>query len=303
MMRHGQSLSGQSLQRVITQALAIAGLSALVGWQTASAQTGPLSQTGPPAQANSPGQTGPGGDAASGNSPSYYTDPSTGIVYQKVHRTVERPVVTTEMTTQESTVYRPDTVVDVTPETRTLYTPVVSYNWEPRWRGRWNPFVHPTLHYEPVARTHWEARSETVQRRQTRTQWVAEQRRVEVPRQVMRIEREEKVDYLAVGRVAPPGNQPSASDAANAALAARLRPIDAGTAITPFGATGGGSAVSSGYGLQSVASTTLPLAPAGRSSDQTGIRATQLQPQGNAAHVTPLPPVGVARGPLQPWWR
>ncbi len=251
------------------------------------------------------------GDAGA-SSPTYYTDPATGVVYQKIHRTVERPVLATEMTTQENTVYRPDTVVDVIPETRTSYTPVVRYDWEPRWRGRWNPFVQPTLQYEPVARTHWEARNETVERRQTRTTWVAERRREEVPRQVMRVQREDRPYYQAVGRVAPqpqasghayaqgqPGAA-SAEDASTAALVARLRPIDPNTAaITPLAPT----AASRGYGFQSVASTTLPLASSTRSSDQTGMRATDLQVSGNNTYATPLPPSGVARGPLVPWWR
>jgi hypothetical protein len=131
---------------------------------------------------------------SAGNS-GYYTDPATGIVYQKVMRTVERPVVDTQLRTQESTVYRPETVVVVRPETRTVYTPVVSYGWEPRLRGRWNPFVQPTIQYEHTPRTHWEARSETVDRRETRTTWVAEHRSVEVPQQVVKIQREVKPFY------------------------------------------------------------------------------------------------------------
>src|SRR5690606_9965541 len=71
---------------------------------------------------------------AQGSSTVYYTDPETGIVYRKVHRTIERPVVETQVKAQESTVYRPETVVEVRPETRTVYSPVVSYGWEPRLR-------------------------------------------------------------------------------------------------------------------------------------------------------------------------
>lgn len=234
---------------------------------------------------------------ASNHSP-YYTDPATGIVYRKVHRTIERPVVQTEIKPQESTIYRPETVVEVTPETRTVYTPVVSHSWEPRVRGRWNPFVQQTLQYEQVPRTHWEARSETVERRQTRTNWVTERRRVDVPQQVVKIQREEKVDYEAVGRVAPQqAMPPNAGQSAEASLAARLRPIDAATPIAPLSATG-----STIYPM--VASQTLPPYPgSSRSSDQTGMRATDLNSGGYSGFATPLPPVGIATNPLQSLWR
>lgn len=232
------------------------------------------------------------------NHSAYYTDPATGIVYRKVHRTIERPVMQTEVKPQESTIYRPETVVEVTPEKRTVYSPVVSYGWEPRVRGRWNPFVRPTLQYEHVPRTHWEARSETVERRQARTNWVAERRRVDVPQQVVKIQREEKVDYEAVGRVAPqPAAPPNSAQSAEAALAARLRPIDASTPIAPFSATG-----STQYPM--VASQTLPpYTGSSRSSEQTGLRATDLNSSGNGGYATPLPPVGIATNPLQPLWR
>lgn len=235
--------------------------------------------------------------AAAGSSP-YYTDPATGIVYRKVHRTIERPVVQTEVTPQESTIYRPETVVEVTPETRTVYTPVVSHGWEPRVRGRWNPFVQPTLQYEHVPRTHWEARSETVERRQTRTHWVTERRRVEVPQQVVRMQREQKVDYEAVGRVAPQqATPPNSVQSTEAAIVARLRPIDAATPFAPFSGN-----PSTSYPI--VASGTLPPPPAStRSSDQTGLRATELNSGGYGVYSTPSPSVGVATNPPQTFWR
>jgi hypothetical protein len=233
-----------------------------------------------------------------GNSSPYYTDPATGIVYRKVHRTIERPVVQTEVKPHESTIYRPETVVEVTPETRTVYTPVVSYSWEPRVRGRWNPFVQPTLQYEHVPRTHWEARSETIERRQTRTNWVTERRRVDVPQKVVKIQREEKVDYEAVGRVAPQQSMPpNSAQSADSALAARLRPIDAATPIAPFSATG-----SANYPM--VASQTLPpYQGSTRSSDQTGMRATDLNAGNYGGYSTGLPPVGIATNPMQTLWR
>jgi hypothetical protein len=226
--------------------------------------------------------------AAAGGGSGYFTDPATGIVYRKVQRTVERPVVETHMQAQQSTYYRPETVVEVRPETRTVYTPVVSYGWEPRMRGRWNPFVQPTIQYEHTPRTHWEARSETVERREARTNWVAEHRSVDVPQQIVKIQREEKEYLEAVGRVAPPMATPPNS--AEAAIAARLRPLDGSTAVAPI-------------------SSITTLAPVGdatrRSNDQLGLRATELHPGYSGGYSVPLPPpsAGIAITPYVPIWR
>ena len=38
-------------------------------------------------------------------------------------------------------------------------------------------------------------------RTNTRTEWVAEKRTIEVPQQIVRMQREQKVDYEVVGRV------------------------------------------------------------------------------------------------------
>lgn len=225
-------------------------------------------------------------DNKSADSSGYFTDPATGIVYRKVHRTVERPIVETQMQTQASTYYRPETVYESRPETRTTYTPVVSYGWEPRLRNRWNPFAQPTIQYEHTPRMHWEARTETVERREARTNWVAEHRQTEVPKQIVKIQREEKVDYEAVGRVANPPNS------ADTSIASRLRPLDQSTPIAPLGST---YASTASYPNDNFA---------GRSNDQTGLRATELAPSGGV-HVTPLPPpsVGIATSPYLPIWR
>lgn len=237
-----------------------------------------------------------GQTTAAGSGSPYYTDPATGIVYRKVHRTIERPVVHTEVKQQESTIYRPETVVSVTPETRTVYTPVITHNWEPRVRGRWNPFVQPKLEYEHVPRTHWEARTETVERRQTQTNWVTERRRVDVPQQVVKIQREERIDYEPVGRVAPQqAVPPNASMSPEAALAARLRPIDSTTPIAPLSGFGP-------VGHPVLATQTLPPPAAStRSSDQIGMRATDLHANGGY-QVSPAQ-VGVAGSPIERMWR
>ena len=134
-----------------------------------------------------------------------YTDDASGIVYRKVTRTVERPVVETKVEQREQTLYRPQTVTETRPENRTVYTPVLQYQWEPRVHGRWNPFRQPTVAYHQVPRCHWEAQNQVVQRTNTRTEWVAEKRTIDVPQRIVRMEREQTVDYEPVGRVAPAG--------------------------------------------------------------------------------------------------
>jgi hypothetical protein len=224
------------------------------------------------------------------DSSGYYTDPATGVVYRKVQRTIERPVVETQVQTQESTVYRPETVVSSRPETRTVYTPVVSYGWEPRLTNRWNPFSQPTVVYQHLPRTHWEARSETVNRQEVQTNWVAERRKVDVPQQIVRIQREEKTDYEPVGKVASP-TQATPPNSAESAIAARLRPMDGNTRIEPL------------YGTTQPIATVASTQP--RNEYQRGMRANELYPNQTPAYGTPLPPVstGVAGLPLAPVWR
>ncbi len=221
----------------------------------------------------------------------YFTDPDTGVVYRKVVRTIDRPVVETQMQSLETTIYRPEVVVDSRPETRTVYAPVVSYGWEPRLRNGWNPFAQPTVVYEHVPRTHWEARSETYDRRETRTNWIPEKQRTEVPRQIVRIQREEKVDLEPVGRVAPQQAQPPAST--ESAIAARLRPIDPNTRISPYATA---SAMPGG---------TSEIGAARRNSLQSGIRANDLYPSSPGGYSMPLPPatLPVAGLPFAPLWR
>jgi hypothetical protein len=220
----------------------------------------------------------------------YYTDPATGVVYRKVQRTIERPVVETQVRTQESTVYRPETVVSTRPETRTVYTPVVSYGWEPRLTNRWNPFSQPTVVYEHKPRTHWETRSETVNRQEVQTNWVAEHRKVDVPQQVVRMQREEKTDYEPVGKVASPTQAPP-PNSAESAIAARLRPMDSNTRIEPL------------YGSSQPIATVASTQP--RNQYQRGMPASELYPNQTPVYGTPLPPAstGVAGLPLAPMWR
>ncbi len=208
----------------------------------------------------------------------YYTDPATGIVYQQVTRTVERPVMETKVESREQTVYRPQTVTETKPQTRTVYTPVIEHQWEPRLHGRWNPFRSPTVAYHHVPRTHWEQRNDVVQHTTTRTEWVAERRTVDVPQSIVRIEREQKVDFEPVGRVSPQQvNPPGASEA----IASRLRPLSSDSQIAPFG--------------QSLIATNavgrMTSDPPRRTAGQSGIRSTNLYPSSPSVYSQALPPV------------
>jgi hypothetical protein len=221
------------------------------------------------------------------NNSGFLTDPATGIVYRKVTKTIETPVVETKVDTSEQTVYRPQTVTETRPQSRTVYCPVVEYRWEPRVYGRWNPFRPPSVGYAHVPHTTWEARNEVVHRTNTRTEWVAERRTVEVPTRIVRMQREQKVDYEPVGRVSQPQlGPPSATNG----LASRLQPLDSSTGIEPFGQ-------SVGYRAPVIASSTIakPYGDSGRSPQQEGMRPTDLAPSGMPG---PIGTTGVAARPL-----
>lgn len=241
---------------------------------------------------------------AAESSSGYYTDPETGIVYQKVTKTIERPVVETKIETREQTVYRPQTVTETRPENRTVYAPVVEYNWEPRLHGRWNPFRPPTVQYHHVGRTRWEARNEVVQRSATRTDWVAEKRTFDVPQRLVRMEREQKVDYEPVGRVAPKQANPAGT---THAIAQRLRPLNGNETIAPLGSAGPMIA-SPPQGMPQIAASTvgrMTSDPPRRSLNQTGMPATQLAPSGPGNYGQPLPTgnSGIATLPALPIFR
>lgn len=219
-------------------------------------------------------------NASGQGSSGYYTDPDTGIIYRKVIRTVERPVVETKVEQRQQTIYRPQTVTETTPQPRTVFSPVVEYCWEPRLHGRWNPFQKPTWAYHHVARTHWERRDEMVEQTNTRTEWVAENRTIEVPKQVVRMEREETTDYQVVGRV--PNRQANPSGVSTA-IASRLRPIDPG-------ALGSTRIASSDNGIS------------GRNTSQGGMRPIDLHPGTTRLLPGPVSSNGgiVAGKPLPP---
>ncbi len=199
------------------------------------------------------------------DTPGYYTNPDTGIVYRKVIRSIERPVVETKMTQQQQTVYQPKTVVETRPKTRRTYVPVTEFRWLPQVEGRWNPFRQPTVTYHHVPETHWQARDEVVSETTTQVHWEAVTKTVEIPQRLTRMTREQKVAYEPVGRVAP---QASTSLASNVSpeVAAKLRPLASNVRYQPL---------NSGIGP---ANSSL-AAQRSRSNLQTGLRATELIPQ------------------------
>lgn len=156
-------------------------------------------------------------DLASAEETNLITDPATGIVYRKEYKTVERPVVETRMEQKVVTVSTPQTVSELEPVSQTYFTPVVRYGLEPRWHGVWNPFVPDTLAYHYVPRTQWEARTETYNRVKTSTRWVAEQRVVNEPTRVVRMEKQQKEELVAVG-VTTPSRAPNISGTQVASL-------------------------------------------------------------------------------------
>jgi hypothetical protein len=235
-------------------------------------------------------------DAQAQSGSRYQTDPATGIVYEPRTTTIDRPVVETKVETREQTVFRPQTVTETRPENRTKYSPVVEYKWEPRLHGRWNPFSRPRIQYHHVGRTKWEARNEVVHRTNTRTDWVAEKRTIEVPTQTVRMQREQKTDYVAVGRVAPAQTTPPV----NTAIASRLRPLNSNETVAPISQSAPLIA-SDGFTSRQIASSSvgrMSSDPPRRSVSQGGMRANDLSTgyRGQA-----LPPVngGVGVANLQ----
>ncbi len=151
----------------------------------------------------------------------FFSDPETGVVYRKIRRTIEKPVVETKYSQKSEVVYRPRTITETKPENRTVMRPVIEYRWKPKLTGRWNPFRPPSIRYEKVPLTTWEARTEVVHRTETTTQWIAENRTLEIPIKTVRTSREHSVAYEPVGRLSP-SNLP-------ADVAARLQPLDGNT--------------------------------------------------------------------------
>ena len=207
----------------------------------------------------------------------FFTDPQTGIVYRKISRTIEKPVVQTKIRQQSEVVYRPHTITETKPENRTVITPVVEYKWKPKLSGRWNPFRPPSVRYERVPLTTWEARTEVIHKTKTTTQWVAENRTMEIPINTVRTSREHSVAYEAVGRVSP-SNLP-------ANVAARLQPLNRNT---PFESLEPSSVAITNFAPPRIAASTVSTLKPGihtRNSTQNGMTAQNLTPDSTSAPV------------------
>ncbi len=247
----------------------------------------------------------------------FFTDPQTGLVYRKVKRIVHQPRYETKLQKQEQTVYKPHRVVDTAPQTQTVYRPVTSLEWQSYLEGRWNPFRQPTIAYRQVAKTRWVPSTQAVGTN-TKTNWVAEKRTVEVPQRLVRMEPKETTQFELVGKVAPSRPDPNV---ANNAIAARLQPLPSTAAVDPIGSRSG-VLPNNGFGTNSavagIQNSTVPSVPRlastsvgrmtsdppRRSVGQAGLRANDLYPT-NSGIGQPLPPAsnasGIARLPFGFW--
>ncbi|TWU02032.1 hypothetical protein [Neorhodopirellula pilleata] len=235
-------------------------------------------------------------------SPGFYTDPATGIVYRQIMRTIEKPVVETKIEQRQQTVYKPKTVTETRPTTRRMYIPVTQNRWVPKVENRWNPFVAPRVAYHHVPETTWQVRDEVIAETKTHVQWEPETQTVSVPQQSLRMDRQQQVDFEPVGRVAPNAMPQTLGPAAAGSvpnvppeIAARLRPLAANSPIQPIR-----SGTSIG-GVSSVASLASGESP--RSSLQTGLRATELVPRSVPSYVAPVDATGIAGLPPMRIWR
>ena len=234
--------------------------------------------------------------------PGFYTDPATGIVYRQVMRTIEKPVIETRIEQRQQTVYKPKTVTETRPTTRRMYIPVTQHRWVPKVENRWNPFVSPRVAYHHVPETTWQVRDEVIAETKTHVQWEPETQTVSVPQQSLRMTSQQQVDFEPVGRVAPnatpptsnptvPGSAPSVPPE----IAARLRPLAANPPIEPIHS---GRRLGSAPSVSSFASRENP-----RSTFQTGLRATELVPRSAARYVAPAETTGIAGLPPMRIWR
>ena len=241
----------------------------------------------------------------------YFTDPTTGLVYQQIQKTVQQPRVETKMETQEQTVYRPETVKETYPETKTMLTPVTKYQWQAYLEGRWNIFRQPTVAYRQVPYTEWQAQTQTINRTATRTNYVPEKRTVQVPHRIVKMENKQVTEFEVVGRVAPKASPTAASTA----IASRLRPLASNESVQPLGAgqtmiARAPGAITTLPSVPRIASTTvgrLTSDPPRRSVGQGGMRANELYYHSPSGYGQALPPttggVGIANLPGLPLWR
>ena len=155
----------------------------------------------------------------------YETDPTTGDIYAKSVRTVQRTVVDTVMVPQEQTYYRPETTTETVPEVQTLYLPVTETKWRPYTTGRWNPFRQPTVSYRPVNETRWERRNQVINRVTSTTRYVPEKRTIQVATQVPKTQTQQIVSYQKVSNGVSNPAIDTRIEGISTAVASRLKPI------------------------------------------------------------------------------
>lgn len=243
-------------------------------------------------------------EAVADQNAGFFTDPATGIVYRKVTRTIDKPVVETKVTQRQQTIYKPKTVTETRPTTRRMYIPVTENRWVPQVEGRWNPFVQPRVAYKNVPETRWQVKDEVIAETKTQVKWEPETQTISVPEQSMRITREQVVDFEPIGRVAPQTAQPQAvASKSNISpeIAARLRPMNPSASVNAMPPSAGASTnVSAGSSLAATERHNY------RSTLQTGLRPTDLMRSNSPVFVPPAggnAASGIAGLPAMRIWR
>lgn len=235
----------------------------------------------------------------------FFTDPATGIVYRKVTRTIDKPVVETKVTQRQQTIYKPKTVTETRPTTRRMYIPVTENRWVPQVEGRWNPFVQPRVAYKQVPETRWQIKDEVIAETKTQVKWEPETQTVSVPQQTMKMTREQVVDFEPIGRVAPQPTQPqvvASRSNISREIAARLRPMNPGTSVSGMTSSGVGGSVNPSANASLAATERQNY----RSTLQTGLRPTELMPSNSPVFVPPAggsAASGIAGLPAMRIWR
>lgn len=221
-------------------------------------------------------------------------DPVTGQAVVPVRRTIARPVQETRMVTRQQSTFTPRVVSETRPTTRTTFYPTTQTTVQPYVANRWNPFARPSIAYRFVPQTVWKSQTDVVDQTTLKTEYVAETKTFQVPETVTKMKQEEQLTYQPVGVVKPITAGQPAVDPAQAALAARLRPLGSNERVVPYGSQQG-----SAYANSAVASlprtTSVPRIasssiagnriatrgrmqsdPPARSPGQSGQRATDL---------------------------
>lgn len=132
-----------------------------------------------------------------------------GVTYREIRRTVERPVVDVQLQEQKETIYRQQVETEPRVVSQPVAVPVTTYYCQRRVHGWWSPGQPSSVTYRWVPRTHWEWRLATIQVPVTRIEWVPETRTVKRPVRKLRIETEQRVDRVAIGR--PPTRRTAAN--------------------------------------------------------------------------------------------